>query len=283
MRFTAILAVFALVIPLTVCAERPSDLARRDREAPPPEVRDAAMRAVTAPVQRAQVIESLLASPKGRGMLSNVLAGSGVAAETLRTKTIDGRKVHRRTALTVSQGPSPAEPPDLPAYEDIDWHAGVTISPAGAPRFAEGNRSHPVGTIDMFGVDLCEAFLTLSQAAEQGVVPDIDQADVVADLPAEPGTYLIRVHLRPYAGWVDGWEDVSAQLRDKVIIQEMLWFGNSTWIPLADGSGVVCTCSVDPGEGVARHSLRRANFWLSITENDFPFNLMFGGVTIMRL
>ncbi len=183
----------------------------------PPEIEEADMpivEAVTAPVQRARLIESVLASPNGRGMLSNVLAGTGVAPETLRTKTIDGKKVDRRTALTVIQGRLRPEPPDL---------------------------------------------------------------------PAEPGTYLITVYLRPYGGAVDGRQDVSARFLDMVTIEEVLGLTGSTWMPLADGSGVVFTCSIAPSEGFAWQSLRRANFYLLIEEDDFPFRLMFGGVTIMRL
>ncbi len=285
MRLVAVFVVLALLTSVTVNAQVPRRSSQLESEPIPADVRRSAVQTVTAPVVRARIVNSVLASDQGRAMLQKALGDRDSDPKALCTQTLAGQTVTAGPALRID----PATP-DIQhevGYDAIDWYRGVTISPMGAPRFAEGDEFYSVGVTDIEGVDLSEDLLTLPEVVDQDALPDIDDVMVVAQLPAEPGTYLVTVQLTPYGHQVNDWRDVTVDdgLREKIRISGALMSSASPWTPLADGTAVVLTYSISGDEAFgAYQSVPNVNFVLRI-EKDTALNLrlMFGGVTIMRL
>jgi hypothetical protein len=259
----------------------------------PPDV----YRKLTTPTPHDVVLQSIKTLPRP----ANPLPQAAKPISPLR-KLEARRGTDKNRAGSPAQAAGTAMSPSMSTgYEQIDWKAGVFISPFSVPKYGLGN--WPVAAITTYYIDYMRSqdpgvvFLDWPPQEGYGYYTSYQMLQVALELPETPALYTITLKVaRTDGACLESWVRNRSDGGPPPI---QVFFGNGgppiSMTKLIDGSGFVGIVNLQPGpawDGVA-YGLRAVNAFVQIDvcpwaakQEEQPAGLntlVFGGITVTRL
>ncbi|MGB8957500.1 MAG: hypothetical protein WCC00_00665 [Candidatus Aminicenantales bacterium] len=261
-------------------------------------------RKLTTPTSRDVLLQSIKALPRPASPLPQAANPLPQAAKPISPQ----RKLEMRRGTDKNRAGTPARaagaalsPSMSTGYEQIDWNAGVFISPFSVPRYGLGN--WPAAEITTYYVEYVKSqdpgvvFLDWPPLQGSGYYMTYPMVRAAMELPETAALYTITLKVaRTDGACLESWVRNRGNGGPPPI---RVYFGNGGYpismTKLVDDSGFVGIVNLQPGpawDGAA-YGIRAVNAFIQIDVCPWAANqeeqppgldtLVFGGITVTRL